>query len=116
MKKKWILREKGSGTRDIFINTLGEYSKQINIFMVLRDVEEIKQLLLKYKDTISAMSKVAIYKELEEKKLFAIEIKNFRFQRSFYLIYHKNKTHTLLFKTFCEFLKENFEKLHKSNP
>ncbi|MDD2509459.1 MAG: LysR substrate-binding domain-containing protein [Aliarcobacter skirrowii] len=44
IEKKWILREIGSGTREIFIHKIGEIAKELNIFMQLQDFEEIKQL------------------------------------------------------------------------
>ncbi|QKJ22941.1 LysR family transcriptional regulator [Poseidonibacter lekithochrous] len=108
INKKWILRETGSGTRDIFINNLGEYSKDINIFMELQDFEEIKTVLLDNKDTITAISKLAVQKELKEKKLFEIKLKNLEFKREFHLVYHKNKSKSLLFQTFVDFLKSKF--------
>lgn len=106
--KKWILRESGSGTRDIFINNLGKYAKDINIFMELQDFEEIKTVLLDNKDTITAISRLAVQKELKEKKLFEIRLKNLEFKREFHLVYHKDKSKSLLFQTFVDFLKSKF--------
>lgn len=92
--KRWILREKGSGTREIFINYIGEISKELDIFMELQEFEEIKTIVLGNKNCVTALSKVAVKKELEEKKLFQIELKNIKLSREFYLIYHKDKTKT----------------------
>ena len=102
--KKWLLREKGSGTREMFLNSLGEYKKEINIFMEFSGFIEIKNLL-KHKDTITCISKYAVKEELEKKELFEVKVKNFEFKRNFYLIYHKNRYKTLLFKKFCEEVK-----------
>jgi len=103
--KKWFLREKGSGTREMFLNALGEYGKNINIFMEFSGFIEIKNLL-KHKETITCISKYAIKDELDKKELFEVKVKNFEFKRNFYLIYHKNRFKTLLFKKFCEFVKD----------
>ena len=103
--KKWLLREEGSGTREIFLKTLGKYGKEINIFMEFSGFIEIKRLL-KHKNTITCISKYAVIDELEKKELFEIKVKNFEFKRNFYLIYHKNRFKTLLFKKFCEFVKD----------
>jgi len=103
--KKWLLREEGSGTREMFLKSLGKYGKEINIFMEFSGFIEIKRLL-KHKDTITCISKYAVMDELEKKELFEIKVKNFEFKRNFYLIYHKNRFKTLLFKKFCEFVKE----------
>ena len=108
INKKWILRETGSGTREVFINSLGKYAQDINIFMELQDFEEIKTILIDNKDTITAISKNAVKKELESKKLFQIKLKNFEFKREFHIVYHKDKSTNLLFQTFIDFLKSKF--------
>ena len=108
INKKWILRETGSGTREIFINTIGEIANDLDIFMQLQDFEEIKTIILNHPNTVTAISKVAVKKELEEKKLFQIKLKNLELKREFYLVYHKEKTKNLLFETFVEFIKSKF--------
>ena len=108
INKKWILRETGSGTREVFINTLGKYAQDISIFMELQDFEEIKTILIDNKDTITAISKHAVKKELEQKQLFQIKLKNFEFKRELQIVYHKDKSKNLLFETFIEFLKSKF--------
>ena len=108
INKKWILRETGSGTREVFINCLGKYAQDISIFMELQDFEEIKTILIDNKDTITAISKHAVKKELENKQLFQIKLKNFEFKRELQIVYHKDKSKNLLFETFIEFLKSKF--------
>ncbi len=76
--------------------------------MELQDFEEIKTVLLDNKDTITAISRLAVQKELREKKLFEIKLKNLEFKREFHLVYHKNKSKSLLFQTFVDFLKSKF--------
>ncbi|MFA9374737.1 MAG: LysR family transcriptional regulator [Poseidonibacter sp.] len=108
--KKWILRETGSGTKEIFINKLGKYALNLEVFMQLQDFEEIKTVVLDNKDTITAISKLALKKELEDKKLFQIKLKNLDFKRELYIVYHKDKSKNLLFNTFIEFLKDKFNR------
>ena len=108
IKKRWILRETGSGTREIFINHLGEIAKDLDIFMQLQDFEEIKTIILNNPNTVTAISKVIVQKELKEKKLFQIKLKNLELKREFYLVYHKEKSKNLLFETLIEFLKSRF--------
>ena len=108
INKKWILRETGSGTREIFINHIGQIAQELNIFMELQDFEEIKTIVLNNKDTVTAISKVIVQKELEEKKLFQIKLRNIEFKREFYLVYHKEKSKNLLFETLIKFLKSRF--------
>ncbi|MDN5106672.1 LysR substrate-binding domain-containing protein [Aliarcobacter butzleri] len=110
IKKRWILREIGSGTREIFINQIGEISKELDIFMQLQDFEEIKTIVLNNKNTVTSLSKVIVQKELDEKRLFQIKLKNLELKREFYLVYHKEKSKNLLFETFIEFIKSRFNK------
>jgi len=113
--KKWILRESGSGTKEIFIDSLGEYAKNINIFMQLHSFQEIKTIILDNPNTITAISKLAVKKELEEKKLFEIKLTNISFKREFSLIYNKNKTSSLLFDTFIKFVEKKLASVITSN-
>lgn len=108
IKKRWILREIGSGTREIFMNKIGEFAKELDIFMQLQDFEEIKTIVLNNKNTVTSLSKVIVQKELDEKKLFQIKLKNLELKREFYLVYHKEKSKNLLFETFIQFLKSRF--------
>ncbi|MFW3411295.1 LysR substrate-binding domain-containing protein [Aliarcobacter butzleri] len=108
IKKRWILREIGSGTREIFMNKIGEIAKELDIFMQLQDFEEIKTIILNNKNTVTSLSKVIVQKELDEKRLFQIKLKNLELKREFYLVYHKEKSKNLLFETFVEFIKSRF--------
>ena len=109
IKKRWILRETGSGTREIFINKIGKIANDLDIFMQLQDFEEIKTIILNNPNTVTAISRVAVEKELDEKKLFEIKLKNLELKREFYIVYHKEKPKNLLFETFIEFLKNRFK-------
>lgn len=113
IEKKWILRESGSGTREIFIDRLGYLSKDLNIFMTLHSFQEIKTIIIDNANTITAISKEAVKKELEEQKLFQVKLKNIEFKREFSLIYNKEKSQNLLFETFLKFLEEKFKNITK---
>ncbi len=103
--KKWILREVGSGTREVFLKNIGKISKEINIFMEFSSFEEIKNLLPHNHEAITCISKSAVLNELKKEELFEIKIKNITFKRKLHLIYHKNKYQSTLFKTFKEYVK-----------
>lgn len=102
--KKWILREDGSGTKDIFLQNIGEHVK-IKPFLILNNFHEIKQVLIKNPTTISVISKIALLNELRERKLFEVKLKNISFFRHFYIIYHKNHHKNRLFCEFLDFIK-----------
>ena len=102
--KKWILREKGSGTRELFLNSLGSAFKDLDIFMEFTEFEEMKTLLEKNQDVITCISSAVVAKELERKELFKVTLTNVDLKRNLYLIYHKDKYRTSLFKSFQAFI------------
>jgi DNA-binding transcriptional LysR family regulator len=111
--KKWILREEGSGTRDVFFEHIKDIA-DIDVFMEFNEFEEVKAILMHYSDTITCVSKEAVRNEIETKKLHHIKIKNIDFKRNFYLIYNKNKIKTELFNNFVEYVLEkiSYRKVH----
>jgi len=102
--KKWILREKGSGTREVFLDALGEIAKDLKIVMEFSEFEEAKTILLSNPQTITCLSKVAVANELKRGELFEVTLVNLKIDRSFYLIYHKNKYQSRLFSEFKQFV------------
>lgn len=101
--KKWILREKGSATREVFLEKL-RYLEEFKITMEVSNFEEIKNILLHDNQTITCISKLAVKKEIEEGKLFEIKVKNLEFTRNLYLVYHKDKHQSKLIKEFKSFI------------
>ncbi|RXK09270.1 LysR family transcriptional regulator [Halarcobacter bivalviorum] len=107
-KYNWLLREKGSATREVFLSKL-KYQDEMNIIMEISNFEEIKNILLNNKETITCISKLAVKEELEKKKLFEIKIKNLKFERELFMVYHKNKYKSKLFLEFKSYIKNCFE-------
>ncbi|MGA1933443.1 LysR substrate-binding domain-containing protein [Arcobacter sp. YIC-464] len=105
----WILREKGSATREIFLNKIPDASN-INIAMEISNFDEIIKILLHDKNSITCISKLAIQKEIEEGKLFELEMKNIDFKRELFMIYHRDKYKSKLFLEFSSYIKECFYK------
>ena len=101
--KKWLFRESGSGTKEIFLDILGDVAKDIKVFMQYNEFEELKSILLNYKESITCISKFVVEKELKNSELFEIKIRNFNFERDFYVIWHKNRTKSRLFREFLRF-------------
>ncbi len=90
LDKKWVLREKGSGTREVFLNHLGEHKNHLNVFMELDHAGGVKSVLHN-KDTLSCLSQYCVRKELVSGLLQRVNIRNFRFTRSFYTVWHRSK-------------------------
>ena len=100
LEKKWLLREKGSGTRDIFLNSIEDTAKELEIFMEFSAFEEVKTILFNNPQTITCLSRFVVEKELQREDLFEVNLKNLQIERKFYLIYHKNKYKSKLFIEF----------------
>ncbi|PHR74424.1 MAG: LysR family transcriptional regulator [Arcobacter sp.] len=109
--KKWILREKGSGTRDVFLREIADVTRDLDVFMEYSDFEEIKMLLESNPEIITCISKVAVLKELKAKQLKEIKLKNITIKRNFYCIYHRQKYQSKLFDSFKIFVANRFKSL-----
>lgn len=100
--KRWVLREKGSGTRETFMSHLGDLSKSLNVFMELDHTGAVKSILSN-RDTVSCLSRYSVQKELKYGLLFRLPVAGYCFTRSFYTIWHKNKFMSSLITSFIEF-------------
>lgn len=100
--KKWVLREEGSGTREVFLGYIKEKVQKLNIFLELGHTESIKSIL-KNHDCLTCISKISVENELREEKLFKVPVKDFECKRDFLMIYHKDKYHSALFEKFVYF-------------
>ena len=99
---KWVLREEGSGTREVFLEYIKEKTDELNIFLELGHTESIKSILMN-KKCLTCISKISVRSEMEEKKLFKVNVKDFECKRDFLMIYHKDKYHSALFEKFVFF-------------
>jgi len=102
--KKWVLREEGSGTREVFLEYVKDKVDHINIFLELGHTESIKSLLMNHQ-CVTCISKIAVQREIRENKLIHVPVKNFECKRNFYMIYHKDKYKSELFEKFVYFTK-----------
>jgi len=107
-EKIWLLREEGSGTREIFLNNIGKYSTNLKKQLVFSSFESIKRVLYTNKDALTCISRICVEDELKKGVLFEVDLKNFDFKRDFYLIYHKNKYKNRLFLEFTNFAVKYF--------
>lgn len=107
LDKKWIFREYGSGLRENFLNSLGELKNDIPIFLEIDRLSAIKDLVIN-KGAISVFSKLAIREELQNKKMFQLDIINLNLTRNFYLLKRKS---TPFNKAVTKFEKYIFDRL-----
>jgi DNA-binding transcriptional LysR family regulator len=104
-EKRWVLREEGSGTREVFLNYIKEKVDHLNIFFELGHTESIKSILMN-RECLTCISKISVESELREGKLYHVPVKNFECKRDFLMIYHKDKYHSTLFEKFLFFSKK----------
>lgn len=99
---RWILREKGSGTRNIFENATFGVLNNIDIFMELGQSEAIKRAVIADMG-ISCLSVLAIESELQRGELVTIDTPYLDFSRTLTMIVHEEKYISPLLKTFLDF-------------
>jgi len=109
--KQWILREEGSGTREVFLTHLGDLASQLNLFLELGHPESIKNMLIQSGKCLTCLPRISVMKELERGDLYEIKIKNLKFERQFLLIYHKDKYKTSLLSKFIYFTRMQLGKI-----
>lgn len=98
----WILREKGSGTREVFKRALQGQANRLNLFLELGHTEAIKQAVGAGLG-ISCLSIQAIKRDLEEGKLVEIPTPFWDLNRMFSFVVHKEKHQTRVFREFIDY-------------
>lgn len=106
LKLPFIVREKGSGTREVFTSALNHhdiYLDDVNVIMELSSAEAIKSAVMAGKG-VSIFSDLAIKKELATGTLKEIKLSNLSFQADYFLIYNKATTLIGPEKDFYDFI------------
>lgn len=108
LSEPFVLREKGSATRDVFETYLKERKSinlsQLNICGELGSSEAIKEAVIAGLG-VSVLSVHAVKRELASKLLYEIPITSCRMERKLYLIYLKSFDFRMHHHTFVNFLK-----------
>ncbi|MGY0395557.1 MULTISPECIES: LysR family transcriptional regulator [unclassified Fusobacterium] len=101
VKENFIMREEGSGTRDIFTNFVQAQGYSINIDWEASEPGAIIQGVLN-NHGITVISECLVENEIKDGKLKKLELKGFKWKRTFNLVYHKNKVLSPAVKDFLE--------------
>ena len=104
-QNKWVLREEGSGTREVFLDYIKEKTEPLNIFLELGHTESIKSILIN-NSCLTCISKISVQSEIAKGRLHQVNLKNFECKRDFLMVYHKDKYHSGLFEKFVYFTKK----------
>ncbi len=87
---EWILREEGSGTRELFDSVMGQQGLSWQAAGVYNNAEAIKEAVAVGLG-VSVISKRAVAREIAKGELVQVAVKNLSFLRQFRMVYHKNK-------------------------
>lgn len=107
LKEPLIMREQGSGTREIIKETfesLGIKISDLNVVMELSSIDSIKAAV-EAGHGISIMPTIALKKELYNKTLVALKIEGVSIQQKIYVAYKEDKLKNKLAKAFIHFMR-----------
>lgn len=108
LKERIILREAGSGSRDIFEKILYNNNLSIKDFEKKYEVSNIQLIKKSVKNNcgITFIYEKAVIEELKAKELVKINLNNFKTEREFNFIFMKNSIHSPEYREWFAFLKD----------
>lgn len=110
---KFIFREEGSATRNIFISEFEKRDislRQLNTVAYVRDIDTIKKMV-SLGIGFSFVSEKLIDDDIKLNKFKAYNIKEVDLSRKYYFVYHKNRQLTPLGETFKNFILKQIDNL-----
>lgn len=107
LKEPFVLRERGSATRDLFeayLKTKSLSLSQFNICGALGSSEAVKEAVIAGLG-VTVISIYAVSREISQGLLFEVPVQGFSPERNFYLIYKRQFDFRPFHKTFVDFIK-----------
>lgn len=101
-RSKWVMREEGSGTAQIFKKKIGDYVTDLNVVMELGHTEAVKKAV-ETGTGLACLSNLAVSGEIKRGELKELRIEGLDMKRQLNIIQHKNKLNTRLMNEFLEF-------------
>ena len=100
LQETLIIREKGSGTRDIFEKNLERQNLTLNDFSKVIEIGNINAIkhLVENNNGITSLYEIAVKDELENGTLKKIEIDDLQKNHDFYFIWRKNSAFENLYR------------------
>jgi DNA-binding transcriptional LysR family regulator len=98
-----ILREQGSGTREVVEKKLKEHNVCYEVWHVLNNTEAIKRAVAA-DIGIAFISQMAVKDEMESGRLVNVKLNGLPITREFKLIWHKDKYRSPLLNAFIQFV------------
>ena len=100
---KWVMRERGSGTREVFERAMAEKEGRFSVTLELGHTEAIKKAV-EAGLGVSCLSRLAVQRELDNGWLVGVSTP-LELRRSLALIFRKSGYRTRLFAAFVDFLR-----------
>jgi DNA-binding transcriptional LysR family regulator len=107
-KTRWVMREEGSGTAEIFRKKLGRHAELLKVVTKMGHTEAIKKAVESGVDA-ACLSQLTVCREIEQGWLKCLPIKGIDMRRQLRIIQHREKVVTRLmdeFLSFCEVVTE----------
>ena len=101
-RSRWVMREKGSGTAQMFKKKIGTHVTDLNVVMELGHTEAVKKAV-EAGCGLACLSNLAVSGEIERKELKELHLEGVDMKRQLHIIQHKNKVNTQLMNEFLEF-------------
>jgi DNA-binding transcriptional LysR family regulator len=105
LQEPWILREKGSGTRETFDRALQNNHSKLNIRLELEHTEAIKRAVESGLG-IGCISRLALKDAFRRGSLVPLATPDLNLGRYFYFLWHKQKYQTTGMREFIAMCKE----------
>lgn len=99
---EWIMREKGSGTAQIFKKKLGRHVTGIKVAMEMGHTEAIKKAV-EAGAGVACLSNLTVCREVEQGWLVKMSVRGLDMQRTLHIIHYKKKAMTNLMREFVDF-------------
>ncbi len=105
LNESWILREKGSGTRETFDRVFQSYHARLNIRLELEHTEAIKRAV-EFGLGIGCISRLALKDAFRRGSLVPLDTPDIHLNRYFYFLWHKQKYQTTGIRSFLALCRE----------
>ncbi len=107
-KEEFVMREEGSGTRELFEHYMSKNGIKIKVSGEVTCPDAIKKAVMD-NNCLAAISERLVEEEINTEEFYTIKCKDNSLERSLLMVYYKNKFFTESMKTLYEILK-SFDK------
>ena len=114
LAEPWILREKGSGTRETFDRAMHNHHSRLNIRLELEHTEAIKRAVESGLG-LGCISRLALKDAFRRGSLVPVDTPDLDLRRYFYFLWHKQKYQTAGMREFLALCREMTDGLSRSD-